>query len=146
MLLPPVGDAVATKFAGVVPGIERDMAFIARLVLNAVLNQFALAGAVEIMVQHIYRYLRMGMAFAVENAYQCRLLGVDADHRVACGQIRGLELGHVVKLRIAVGMRAQRKLLAHLALPQAVLTHELAHRVPARRCPHLTQTAANFTA
>ena len=141
-----MGDAVATPFAGVVAGIEVEIAFVARQVINAVRNQLAFTGTGKIMIQHLHGRLCMGMAFSGEMADQFLLLGIDADHRVACGPIRGLELGHVLKRRIPVRMRPQRFFLAHLALPQSVLFHQLTNRVPTGWRAQLGQTAADLTA
>ena len=101
-----MGDAVATKFAGVVAGVEVDMAFVVRQVINTVRNQLAFARAGEVMVQHVHGFLSVGMAFTGEIADQFLLLGVDADHRVARSQVLGLEFGNVLKLRISVWMCA----------------------------------------
>ena len=50
MLAPPVGDAIAAEFTGVVTGVEVDIPFVPRHVINAMRNQFAFARAGKIMV------------------------------------------------------------------------------------------------
>jgi hypothetical protein len=50
MPLPPVSNAVATKLTGIVAAVEVDVAFVPGYVIDAVRDQFALAGALKIMV------------------------------------------------------------------------------------------------
>lgn len=86
MPLPPSGDAVATEFAGVVAGVEVEVACVTRQVINAMRNQLALAGTGNIMVQHVYSRLSMGVAFPSEVADQFVNAGVK---RYRWGGVKG---------------------------------------------------------
>lgn len=68
MPLPPMRHTVTTKFAGVVAGIEVQVALVARQVVEAMRDQLAVACAGKIMIQHVNVCLRVGVAFACEVA------------------------------------------------------------------------------
>ena len=92
MLVRPVGDTIAAKFTGVVTGVEVEIPFVPRDVINPMGNQFAFARAGKIMVQHLHRHLRMGMPLSGKIPDQFLFLGVDADDRITRRPILGLSL------------------------------------------------------
>lgn len=117
MPLPPMGDTVTAKFAGVVAGVEVKEAFVPGQIIKPMRNHFAYTGTGEIMVQRIHRNLRIGLAFTGKISEQLFLLGVHADDRVTGILVRRLELGNIFKLRVPVRMVAQRLFLTCFALP-----------------------------
>ena len=125
VLCPPVRNRVAAQLARLRAGVQVHIPFIARQVVQAVRDQLSLACAGEIMVERLHLRLRVGLAFAGEVADQLLFLRVNAEHGLAPGQIHGLDVGDVLKLRVAIGMRAHRLFLACLALTQAVLLSSL---------------------
>jgi len=59
MLFPPMGNTIATKLAG----IEVDIAFISRQVIDTVRNQFTFTRAGKIVIQGFNGGLGIGMTF-----------------------------------------------------------------------------------
>ena len=136
VLAPPVCNGVAAELTRVCAGVQVHVALVARQIVQAVRDQFALPCAGEIMVERLHLCLRVGVAFTGKVADQLLFLGVDADHGLAPGQIPGFESAYVFELCVAIGMRAHRLFLARFALAQAVLFEQLAHHVAARRRTH----------
>lgn len=75
-------------------------------------DQFPAASAGKIMIQSVDRHLYVGVTIAGEIAQQFFLFGIDAEHGIACAQIRVFEPGNVFELGIAVRVGAQRLFLA----------------------------------
>lgn len=100
--LPPLGNAGTAQFAGSVAGIEVYRAFVPRQIIAAMRDQFPAAGAGKVMIQSVDRRLRGGVTIAGEITQQFFLFGIDAEHGIACAQIRVFEPGNVFELGIAV--------------------------------------------
>jgi hypothetical protein len=80
---PPLFEAVAAEFAGVVAGVQVEMGVFAGQVVDAVRNPFALSCAAEVLVERFDRLLGLGLAGTVKVPQQFLLFRVDADHRIA---------------------------------------------------------------
>lgn len=63
MLLPPMRNIIATKLAGIVAGIEVNIAFVSRQVIESMRNQLAFACAGKIVIQGFNGGLGIGMTF-----------------------------------------------------------------------------------
>jgi hypothetical protein len=90
VLFSPMSDTVAAKFAGIMAGIEVDITFVSRQIIDAVWNQFAFAHAGKVMIQGFHRSLREGQTFTRKIPDEFFFLAVNTDHRPAFSEIDGL--------------------------------------------------------
>jgi hypothetical protein len=98
VLAPPLRDGVAAQLARLRARVQVQVPLVARQIVQTVRDQLAQPCAGEIMIKRLHLRLRVGLALTGEVADQLLFLRVDADHRLASGQIPSLELGDVFML------------------------------------------------
>ena len=114
VLRPPVRNGIAAELARLCARVQMHVPLVARQVIQPVRNQLALACAGKVIIKRLHLRLRlrlrMGLALAGEVADQLLFLRVDAQHRLAPGQIPSLEPGDVFELSVSVGMPHKQKM------------------------------------
>ena len=106
--LPPVLQAVAGEFAGIMTGAEMDVPAVVLQVVDPVGQHHPLGELGEVVVEHPDRLARAERAVAEEIAEQFPRFQVHAEDRVGGIEVLALEPGDRLELGVAIGMAAQR--------------------------------------
>ena len=155
VLLPPLGEAVAAEFAGVVAGVQVDVGVPARQIVDAVRNQFAVSPRWENRGRMFRRSARCRSGRRGESSPARRpsrpskkqrlLFRVDAEDRLA----RVLELapqpGDVLELSVAIRMVSPRDLLPCRAASDLELSQQTTDHAATGRSSRVDQPALQFS-
>lgn len=124
---PPTFHAVTRELRGVMTRAQIDMGFVQTDVVQAMRYDFAFAIAGKVMIQHGQGLSGVKRAVPVKIAEHLFLLGVHGEYGLTSRQVRGLERCDVFKLRVALRVLLERRLLLRLTANKAMLLQQLAN-------------------
>src|SRR5271168_2359731 len=105
---PPLENAVAGKFAGVVAAAEIDVASVAFEIEQPVRNDAAVGERRKIVIENAYGLRRERMAVAIKVAQKLAFFRVNAEDRVGRVEVKFLVKGDDLELLIAIARFVHR--------------------------------------